>query len=1018
LHEPKNYGMRMMKNLLMAGLVLLGGVVRGQDGSLDMSFNPTDIGYRNGDGAWGSNDPVRSIALQPDSKVIFVGAHAYNGTTTSTLITRVNANGTLDSTFVLSGTGFAGWTIGDCIVQPDGKIIVGGQFVAYNGTSRNRIARLNADGSLDMGFDPGTGAGGNNSTQVMATELQSDGKVIIGGNFTTFNGISRNRIARLNSDGSLDATFSPGTGANADVLCISIQPDGKVIIGGSFTSYNGTGRNRIARLNADGSLDTGFNPGTGANGSTIRSIAVQADGKIIVGGDFTSYNGVGRNNIARLNADGSLDLGFDPGTGSNARVNSITLQPDGKVIIGGEFTSYNGITRQKLARLNITGSLDLTFGPVPVSANFISFGIRCTALQPDGRILIGGLFTACGGSPRYGIARMNSNGSLDPTFAHGGGHGANGGYISKLIIQPDGKVLIGGSFTSYNGTLRNGIARLNSDGSLDTSFDPGSGLFHDDLTATAAFIRTMTLQPDGKLVIAGSFTSYNGTARSRLARINSDGSLDTGFNPGVGANLPILCLTLQPDGKILIGGDFTEYAGTARNGIARINATGTLDPTFNPGTGVVGSVSCIVLASGILIGGSFSSYNGLPCNNLALVSSDGQQADPWFSSGGGPDGSVSSIVVRSDGKIIIGGGFWYYNGVARRQVAMIDGWGLLVSSWNPNTFFNGGGVFCMALQADGKVIVGGNLGPNNPSNIARFTAFGGQDGFPFSGANYDVRSIALQPDGKFLAAGDFTSYNGTGRNRIARMNNTVGSIIRVFLEGPYSNGLMNDGLRTLPSFPLTEPFTAMGYANAAYTAGATMPASVLATTGNNAIVDWVLVEMRPASAPGTIAAARAALLQRDGDVVALDGTGPVTFPGLANGNYCVAVRPRNHLPVMLATTTPVNYTGNAYPVDFTLTGTQVYDADARKNVNGVMVLAAGDVTFNGTVSYVGSGNDRDPILLRVGGGTPTNTASGYWREDTNLDGVVKYIGAANDRDIILQSIGGIVPSSTRVAGLP
>jgi hypothetical protein len=152
--------------------------------------------------------------------------------------------------------------------------------------------------------------------------------------------------------------------------------------------------------------------------------------------------------------------------------------------------------------------------------------------------------------------------------------------------------------------------------------------------------------------------------------------------------------------------------------------------------------------------------------------------------------------------------------------------------------------------------------------------------------------------------------------------------------------------------------------------------------------------------------------------VDLDGVSSVSFSGLATGSYCVAVRPRNHLPVMLATTAPVNNTGNSLGVDFTLPGTPVYDSDARKNVGGVQVLAAGDVTFNGTISYTGDANDRDPILTRVGGVNPTATLGGYWREDVNMDGVVKYTGAANDRDLVLLSVGGVVPTNTRVAPLP
>ncbi len=229
---------------------------------------------------------------------------------------------------------------------------------------------------------------------------------------------------------------------------------------------------------------------------------------------------------------------------------------------------------------------------------------------------------------------------------------------------------------------------------------------------------------------------------------------------------------------------------------------------------------------------------------------------------------------------------------------------------------------------------------------------------------------------------------------------------------------MTDALRTLPSFPLTAPFTAMGYAETGYVPGATIHSSTLSVTGNNAIVDWVIVEMRPAATPNVVAASRAVLLQRDGDVVDLDGVSSVGFGGLAHGNYCVAVKPRNHLPVMLSPSTPLGYGTSNATVDFTLPGTLVYDNDARKNLSGVMVLVTGDANFDESVRYTGSGNDRDAILSRIGGTVPTNAVAGYFPEDVNMDGVVKYSGSGNDRDLVLQSIGGIIPTNTREATLP
>ncbi len=242
---------------------------------------------------------------------------------------------------------------------------------------------------------------------------------------------------------------------------------------------------------------------------------------------------------------------------------------------------------------------------------------------------------------------------------------------------------------------------------------------------------------------------------------------------------------------------------------------------------------------------------------------------------------------------------------------------------------------------------------------------------------------------------------------------------RVFLDGPYdaSTGLMGDPLRSLGGFPMIEPYTALGYAHAGGGDEFIQP-DVLTVTGNDAIVDWVVLELRDAIDPALVSATRSALLQRDGDIVDVDGSSPVHF-NAAPAMYNVAVLHRNHLGAM--TLDPVILDATPTPVDLTNAATSTYGTEARKSVWGafpVKALWAGDVNFNGVVKYTGADNDRDPVLVDIGGISPTQIATGYLPTDVNMNGVVQYIGAANDRDIILQSVGGTSPTGTRTEQLP
>ncbi len=288
-------------------------------------------------------------------------------------------------------------------LQPDGRPLVALSRYPFpaDTTDRYSVARLKATGELDRTFAVSPGALPLGS--VAAIAVQPDAKIVIGGSFTNINNVKRRAIARLNPDGSLDNTFAVGDGANFRVYALAIQPDRKIVVGGDFASIAGAQRSGIARLNPDGSPDSGFDPGWGAD-DAVRTVALQPDGKILIAGSFSTVNLAPRTRIARLNPDGSVDADFDPLLGADGDILTIGYQADGKIVVGGTFTKFNDVTRVGLARLNADGSLDTSF---ETSSGL--WGVQSLAIQPEGSVIIGGPFKAVGGVARPGIARLNGN---------------------------------------------------------------------------------------------------------------------------------------------------------------------------------------------------------------------------------------------------------------------------------------------------------------------------------------------------------------------------------------------------------------------------------------------------------------------------------------------------------------------------------------------------------------------------------------------------------------------------------
>jgi uncharacterized delta-60 repeat protein len=488
---------------------------------------------------------------------------------------RFNTNGTQDNTFptVVSNG------INKILVKPDGKIVIGGNFMTVSGFQQHRVSQLNSNGTFDTNFNSNNlGADG----VVNDVALDATGKILIAGNFNNYNGIPRNRVARLNADGSLDVSFT-APAPPYEVKSIIPLPNGQIFIGSETT---------INRINTNGTWDFSLNqPRLGTTGS-VRDVIQQPDGKLIISGNFDTVNGVTRGSLARLNVDGTLDTSFVPFfTGSFFYINAIAIQSTGKILVGIGGTIY---------RLNPDGSRDLGFSQgvqmgytsdiyvypddkiladgyfkmLPDGARDNTFNpptingtILAAAVQPDGKIVFGGDFTQIGGTTQRGnIARWNTDGSLDTTFNTAIGANAP---VHDVELQADGKVVAVGRFSfMQNNPTKQYIARLNSDGSLDTSFSAVIGI-----TARPPYlpgVYTVKIQPDGKILIGGTISAVNGVPRNYYARLNSNGSLDTTLNAIPGADGVVMKIKLQADNKILLAGDFTKINDVSKIGIARL----------------------------------------------------------------------------------------------------------------------------------------------------------------------------------------------------------------------------------------------------------------------------------------------------------------------------------------------------------------------------------------------------------------------------------------------------------------
>ena len=377
-------------------------------------------------------------------------------------------------------------------------------------------------------------------------------------------------MACNNGDDNNNSAPTPLPSFNNTVLSITRATDGSgdVYVGGDFTTYDGAQAIRIVRLNNNGTIDPGFATALGFTGS-VRSIVLSGNqgANLYVGGDFTAYNGIQKNRIVRLNANGVFDPAFSIGTGFDSTVQMIALAEDGSgnLYVGGAFTDYNGVNVNGLVRLKPDGSVDPTFLIGTGFDNTVFFIVPLA----NGDLYVGGTFTTYKGLPANRLVRLHSDGTIDPTFVTGTGFDNT---VLTLLLADDGSgdLYVGGAFTNYNGNAVNDLVRLNSNGVKDLSFTTGSGFNN------TVFHVVPVGDGSGDLYVGGAFTSYNTLQANEMVRLNQNGTMDSSFSTGSGFDNTVFRIAPAGDGSndVYAGGQFTQYQSTPIGRFVRLLSTG------------------------------------------------------------------------------------------------------------------------------------------------------------------------------------------------------------------------------------------------------------------------------------------------------------------------------------------------------------------------------------------------------------------------------------------------------------
>ncbi|TGE20473.1 T9SS type A sorting domain-containing protein [Hymenobacter aquaticus] len=644
----------------------------------------------------------------------------------------------------------------DALEQPDGKYLVSGTFSQINGTAATGLARLNADGTLDAAFT----AAAAGRARIEKVRLLPNGQVLAFAYAVLVGGRTFNTVAKLNADGTVAADFNVGTGASAFIRSVAVQPDGKFLLAGDFYQFNGVKSPGLVRLNANGSVDqafstalgNGFVSGPAGLSVNMGAVVVQPDGKIVVGGRFENYQGTGRAGLVRLLADGSLDTSFNPvlrtnTTFPNPIIYALALDPRTNNIV--VRGNRYALNTREFVRLLPSGQLDNTF-----TSNILP---ECSTSENEtlvvdgqGRITYQSCFagTAAVSGNDY-LFRMLPSGQLDTQFAV---QRQLDGRVASLRALADGNILIGGEFQRY-GTLRNVcLVRLNDQAQASATFRP--------VITQPGTINALKVQPDGKILAGGNFSLINGQSMGNLARFNADGTLDAGFR-GTGANAEVTQVLLQADGRIVVGGPFTAVDDRACALVGRLLPDGSADASFTTTASATTNEPVLALAQlpdgSLLVGGGPATFNNItgPLHRLSTAGVAFSSYNTALAGGPTFPGSspiVYDLAVLADGRHYVAGSFRQFAGVTTSALVRLNATGS-----RDNTFSATLGeipVPRVEPLPQGQVLIGDVQINGEGGRVARLGNSGALDPFfALTLSNTAIKALHLLPNGRILLGG-------------------------------------------------------------------------------------------------------------------------------------------------------------------------------------------------------------------------------------------------------------------------